>query len=208
MVVSGLVRSTKWKELKATFRVNGRSGQRKSDHGDSWIWNPEGSNSDLYHENDMFVFVVLKETSIDTSTKIAGLEGSWLGGKEFFYWEASNLIQWEIASTWTKGSSVREDISKGKKWERNWMWIQQSLVASWSSRAVDSCPFHVEASPAHDWLLTGQAGYPDTVRNFCWSVNRGLGIWCYLAWCLWSWRDSSKQSWGETLIPCPGSEPV
>lgn len=140
-------------------------------------------------------------------------QDSWIrrelvGRQGIFYWEASNLIQWEIASTWTKGSSGREDISKGKKWERNWMWIQQSLVASWSSRAVDSCPFHVEASPAHDWLLTGQAGYPDTVRNFCWSVNRGLGIRCYLAWCLWSWRDSSKQSWGETLIPCPGSKPV
>ena len=42
-----------------------------------------GSNSDLYHENDTFLSVVLKETSID-STKAAGLEGSWLGGKEFF----------------------------------------------------------------------------------------------------------------------------
>lgn len=42
-----------------------------------------GSNLDLCHENDMFVFVVLKETSID-SNKAAGLEGSWLGGREFF----------------------------------------------------------------------------------------------------------------------------
>lgn len=33
-----------------------------------------GSNLDLCHENDMFVFVVLKEMSID-SNKAAGLEG-------------------------------------------------------------------------------------------------------------------------------------
>ena len=42
-----------------------------------------GSNSDLYHENDLFVPVVLKEISTD-SNKAAGLEGSWLGGREFF----------------------------------------------------------------------------------------------------------------------------
>ena len=51
-----------------------------------------GSNLDLCHENDVFVPVVLKETSTD-SNKAAGLEGSWLGGREFFYWEASSLIQ-------------------------------------------------------------------------------------------------------------------
>lgn len=134
--------------------------------------------------------------STDSSVE-PGLEGNWMGGKEF-YWEATNLIQWEIMPTWAKESSSSRNISKGRKWGTNWMWIQQNLVDSWSSRALDSCAFHVQAGPAHDWLATA---YPDPIRTFCWSANPRAGHLVLSVLILLTQSWSCQSFWSAGSIP-------